>query len=467
MNVTIEVASSKVKPPSFVNNPVVVTLPENYTSYVKPIATFEAISNIENEPDLYFELVKGQTSQTNSDDTFTIAERGNFVDIKLAKPLDYETVNHYILTLRVKNDAKAKRGMAAETILEIYVTDVNDESPTFTAVDGGSVLENSAPSTFVLKVQAIDKDGTHPNNWVRYRLGDFQDKFAIDQITGDIRTLVQLDREQKKSYKLTVVAYDGNESSLTLDGKPNENSRSFQIEVADVNDNKPSFPKAEYFADIAENADINAKVSEVIAHDEDTDSQLTYDIISGNIDNVFYIESQTGVLKVASPLDYEKTKSYDLVVEVDDGKQKATTKVHVSIINVNDNKPQFQHDNPSMVTKIREEQVPKGVIFTVRAVDPDYDPTVAKGPSKITYTLDSSNSKYFQMNDLGELSIVQPLDRDKPAGRPDWSVYVVAQDELDGVKLDNTLEIIVVLDDINDNAPYLDMVIGFILFDIV
>lgn len=160
VRVVITVASSKVKPPYFTSvESDTIRLKENYTLYKTPIATLTAQSNVA-EPDLYFELVKGQTEQTNSDETFRILERGNSVDILLAKSLDYEKVTQYMLTVRVKNAEQA----AAETLLYVKVEDVNDETPTFTAVDGGSVLENSAPGTFVLKVQATDKDATYPNN---------------------------------------------------------------------------------------------------------------------------------------------------------------------------------------------------------------------------------------------------------------------------------------------------------------
>lgn len=291
---------------------------------------------------------------------------------------------------------------------------------------------------------------------MRYELRDNKDKFEIDRNTGDIRTLIRLDREERKSYPLTVVAYDGAESALTLDGRPNENAKRFQIEVADVNDNPPYFPQSEYFAEVAEDADIGAKVSEVTAQDNDTDSQLTYDIVNGNVGGVFYIEAQTGLLKVQKPLDYETTKSYDLIVEVDDGKQKATTKVHVKILNVNDNKPLFKNSNPEVIKGVVENTVPSGPIITITATDPDYDTTTAPGLMKIIYTLSGSHADFFTINQLGELSIVKPLDRDLPAGRKDWSVYVVAQDELDGVRLESTLEVIVVLDDVNDNAPFLE-----------
>jgi len=57
--------------------------------------------------------------------------------------------------------------MAATTVLRIEVEDENDERPFFTDVKQGSVSENKNPGTDVMSVQAFDKDGTSPNNFVR------------------------------------------------------------------------------------------------------------------------------------------------------------------------------------------------------------------------------------------------------------------------------------------------------------
>ncbi len=76
----------------------------------------------------------------------------------------------------------------------------------------------------------------------------------------------------------------------------------------------------------------------------------------------------------------------------------------------------------------------------VRATDPD-DDSADPDPMKIKFTLSGSNAAYFSISAGGELRIVRKLDRDKPAGRKDWSVFVVAQDQLDGVVLESTLEV--------------------------
>jgi hypothetical protein len=53
----------------------------------------------------------------------------------------------------------------------------------------------------------------------------------------------------------------------------------------------------------------------------------------------------------------------------------------------------------------------------------------------------------------------QPLDRDPPNGFSKWQVLIAANDEDGGpTSLRNNTEVIITLTDINDNAPFLDMV---------
>jgi hypothetical protein len=54
---------------------------------------------------------------------------------------------------------------------------------------------------------------------------------------------------------------------------------------------------------------------------------------------------------------------------------------------------------------------------------------------------------------------LQPLDRDPPNGFSKWQVLIAANDEDGGpTSLRNNTEVIITLTDINDNAPFLDMV---------
>lgn len=70
----------------------------------------------------------------------------------------------------------------------------------------------------------------------RYSLyGDGEDKFKIDQRTGEIFARVSLDREQRSEYRLTVLAVDaGLTTSLNATAR-------LVLKVADENDNAPKF----------------------------------------------------------------------------------------------------------------------------------------------------------------------------------------------------------------------------------
>lgn len=58
--------------------------------------------------------------------------------------------------------------MASEATVYIMLEDVNDEIPLFTEREQETVLEGEPIGTKVTQVNAIDKDGTFPNNQVLY-----------------------------------------------------------------------------------------------------------------------------------------------------------------------------------------------------------------------------------------------------------------------------------------------------------
>lgn len=60
--------------------------------------------------------------------------------------------------------------LASEATVYIMLEDVNDEIPLFTEREQETVLEGEPIGTKVTQVNAIDKDGTFPNNQVSYRM---------------------------------------------------------------------------------------------------------------------------------------------------------------------------------------------------------------------------------------------------------------------------------------------------------
>ena len=63
-------------------------------------------SGIEDNPTIFYQLIRGSTDQTNKYDTFYLQQRQDngwtYADVKVNQPLDYERIKEYNLTIRVE-----------------------------------------------------------------------------------------------------------------------------------------------------------------------------------------------------------------------------------------------------------------------------------------------------------------------------------------------------------------------------
>ncbi|KAJ8963621.1 hypothetical protein NQ314_005521 [Rhamnusium bicolor] len=402
---------------------------------IHPIGHCEKSESSIPDKEVVFELVKGKTAQTNKDQTFLLVpENENTAYIKLVRPLDYETVTEYTLTVRIKN----KNFMDTSINIPIKIEDVNDEITNFLEFLRGSVVENDKPGVQAIQVRAIDKDGTTANNQVSYELVDNQDIFSIDKTTGVIISRVPFDREQIPLYHVNVKAYDNSPSALFKESTdPNTVIQTFQISIEDQNDNKPEFTKSTYqFSNISEGADKASPVGEVKAIDKDTASLITYSITEGNEGNAFSMENTTGRIKVNGKLDFEQIKQYKLTVKAFDGKFEDTVEVIISIINENDEPPIFEQYEKEI--EFEEERLIEECIITMTAYDPDIKNRSAD--QHIVFEVDKQQKEFLS-----------------PFGSPTRHLFIYALDNDGGTNfLRNYAEIQIVLKDINDNAPFLN-----------
>ncbi|XP_064213001.1 neural-cadherin isoform X11 [Tribolium castaneum] len=372
------------------------------------VVSVKASSGIENNPTVFYRLMPGSTAQTNKYHTFYLQQRPDngftWADIKVNHPLDYETIKEYNLTIRVENNGAQQ--LASEATVYIQLEDVNDEIPLFTEREQETVLEGEPIGTKVTQVNAIDKDGTFPNNQVYYYIVDSprnegKDFFEINKETGEVFTKIVFDREKQGAYALEVEARDGAPSARpNSDSQPNSVTKFIRIGIADKNDNPPYFDKALYEAEVDENEDIQHTVLTVTAKDHDESSRIRYEITSGNIGGAFAVKNMTGAIYVAGALDYETRKR----VTATDGDK----------------------DRPQNIV----------YFLTGQGIDPD----------------NPANSKFDINRTTGEIFVLKPLDRDQPNGRPQWRFTVFAQDE-GGEGLVGYADVQVNLKDINDNPP--------------
>ena len=74
------------------------------TAVINSIFTFS--SGIDDNPTVFYQLIRGSTDQTNKYDTFYLQQRhkqgSTFADVKVNHPLNYERIKEYNLTIRVE-----------------------------------------------------------------------------------------------------------------------------------------------------------------------------------------------------------------------------------------------------------------------------------------------------------------------------------------------------------------------------
>ncbi|OXB63489.1 hypothetical protein ASZ78_014916, partial [Callipepla squamata] len=400
------------------DNPPVFSMASYSTSLMENLAPGSAILNFS---------VTDADDGSNSQLSFSIASgdsAGHFgIDssgvLSIQQPLDRESQSFYSLVVQVHDMAPLPASRYTSTAqVSIILLDVNDSPPSFISPKLTYIPENTPIDTVVFKAQATDPD-SGPNSYIEYSLlRPLGNKFSIGTIDGEVRLTGELDREAVSNYTLTVVATDKGQPSLS-------SSTDVIVIVLDINDNNPLFAQKLYRVELEENTLTGTDLIQVHATDGDegTNGQVRYSIVNGDTNNEFRIDSVTGVITVAKPLDREKKPSYTLTVQSSDrgsSPRTDTTTVNIVLKDVNDYIPTFELSPYSVNVPENLETLPK-VILQVVARDDDQGLN-----SKLTYVLVSGNEEgAFTLSASGELRLVRSLDREK---KEQYALLITAAD---------------------------------------
>ena len=224
--------------------------------------------------------------------------------------------------------------------LVIAITDVNDNAPQFLQEEyAATVWEHEFNEIAILQVTAQDNDemGTERSK-IRYAIvsGDLG-HFEINNVSGIIKSIPPIDREADLFFELIVKAYDLGFPSLSSSVQVN-------ITIIDSDDEAPRFLRKIYNANLIENSPEGTFVVKVTAIDSDYDTTINYTLFDqlGH----FVINSSGVITTTSSPVDRESTPHITLSVIAADGRGLFdTTTIILTVIDVNDNRPSFQHKN--------------------------------------------------------------------------------------------------------------------------
>ncbi|XP_040855688.1 protocadherin gamma-A8-like [Ochotona curzoniae] len=271
--------------------------------------------------------------------------------------------------------------------------------------------------------------------------------FALNARSGSLVTAGRVDREELCAQSARCV--------LNINILDEDRGQLFgiEIEITDINDNKPQFQAENLEVKINEIAAPGARypLPEAVDPDVGVNSLQSYQL-SSNLH--FSLDVQNGddgavrpELVLERALDREQEAVHHLILTALDGgepRRSSTAHIRVTVLDTNDNAPVFAQ--PTYRVKVPE-NVPQGTqLLAVRASDPDEG---ANG--KVVYKfwkINAQHSPFFVLNETtGEISIAKSLDYEE------CSFYEMEIQAEDGGGLLGRTKVLISVEDVNDNRP--------------
>ncbi|XP_029020737.1 protocadherin Fat 4 isoform X2 [Betta splendens] len=284
---------------------------------------------------------------------------------------------------------RAVKPLMSETTVIVNIVDSNDNPPEFESLNYFTPVTKSVKvGTKLIRVVAHDKKDFGLNSEVEYLItgGNSSTKFKLDKTSGWITVASSLTSDMNKIFYIDITASDKGNPPLSAPA-------SVRIAVTEENHHTPEFSQSQISATVPESLAVGTAIRTLSARDKDKDTNglITYNINAGNDKGLFALNSKTGVLSLARPLDYEEKQQHELKVSATDGgwiSKTGSVSVTVHVTDVNDNPPVF---DPEEYFPVVQENVPSGTtVVKLNATDPD-----SGANAVMAYVIQSSDSDLF------------------------------------------------------------------------
>ena len=318
-DLTITVTDEIGKPPEFASSHAQVISPENSTSLV-----YDANATDPNGDSIIYSLAGTDAShfEVNS----STGEISFYNPPDFEAPADSNQDNNYTLTIFASDPV----GNQAQQSLDVLISNINDNSPSFAAASYLIIAVPENSSAAVHEANASDADGDS----IAYSLSGIDSGvFYIDPVSGELSFANPPDFEnpqdhnQDNAYELVIIAFDGANSS----------EQNLTVEVTNLNDNTPYF--AIVAISVVENNSDTFYTS--VATDLDSGDAITYRL-SGIDASAFDLNTTDGGLRFRdspnfeNPHDANSDNSYELEINASDGVNNSSQILTVAVTNVNE-----------------------------------------------------------------------------------------------------------------------------------
>ncbi|XP_043819732.1 cadherin-7 isoform X3 [Dromiciops gliroides] len=231
----------------------------------------------------------------------------------------------------------------------------------------------------------------------------------------------ELDFEAKTSYTLRIEAANKHVDPRFLSLGPFSDMTTVKIIVEDV-DEPPVFSSRLYPMEVSEATQVGNIIGTVTAHDPDSsNSPVRYSIDRNtDLERYFNIDANSGVITTAKSLDRETNAVHNITVlamESQNPSQIGRGYVAITILDINDNAPEFAMDYE---TTVCENAQPGQIIQKISAVDKD-EPSNGH-QFYFSLTADAANNHNFSLKDNKD-NTASVLTRRNGFRRQEQSVY--------------------------------------------
>ncbi|KAI3375372.1 hypothetical protein L3Q82_021865 [Scortum barcoo] len=353
--------------------------------------------------------------------------------------MDREQREHYQVVIEAKDMAGQRGGLTGTTVVNITLTDVNDNPPRFIqnitkvvelrlySIYQFRVPESAKSGTPVGRIKATDRDiGKNAEMYFTIVSGDGIDMFDIstdkDTQEGVITVSKPLDFEKKPSYTVEIQVQNTQVDPRFMSAG-SKDLATVRIGVDDV-DEPPLFDKASYLMEVKEDAAVGVGVGSVSAMDPDgARSMVKYSIDRRtDMDRLFNVHPGNGSVFLLKSLDREETAWHNISIiatEFNNPRQSSHVPVYIRLLDINDNAPTFATVYETFVC---ERTTAGQRIQTVSAVDAD-EPSAGH---KFFFSLapEGAHRSNFTVRDNGD-NTAGILTRRASYSRLHQSVYVV------------------------------------------
>ena len=400
------------------------------------------------------------TYELNKDDEdpFTLSVSKTLVgtsdlNLILEERLDREVKDFYLIQVIAKDGGSPPK----QSVLDVHVsvTDINDNTPIFNQkIYNVSIKNEPSETSPVATLQATDLDSGENGN-ISYHFNSKTSNFAkkyfkVNKMSGEIFLYNEIPAGQKLIYNLYVEATDGGHPPLSSFAMVQVNVINQQNNAPTIDVNFFSASSTDNSTEISEDIEVGSFIAyvKVTDHDAGQNGEVICDLHHDK----FKLKSQ-GLKKyqviLKDPLDRETEEHHDITISCEDmgfPPRHSESKFSIKVMDVNDVKPKFSKARYKF--HINENQKAHIDVGSINASDPDLGPG-----GELIFSLATNQKKShlpFLITKDGFISTSELLDHEL---EDIYKFEVLVKDN--GIpSLNNTVDVIVEVEDENDNSPY-------------